>query len=81
MNRIVCLATALTMSLTALVLVTPLALAHAGEEHANPVSSVLHQGSEAIAVTIAIIGLVGVIAWWRGRTAAPQRDDIEEIKH
>ena len=47
--------------------ITSNALAHAGEEHANPVSALLHHGSTGIVTTVIVIGLTGFGFWLYGR--------------
>jgi hypothetical protein len=65
MRQISRLATAVTIVTTTSIILAPVALAHAGEEHTNPIESLLHNGWVSVAVTGLAIGLVAVIVWSR----------------
>jgi heme/copper-type cytochrome/quinol oxidase subunit 2 len=65
--------TTIVLTLITIAILTSNALAHAGEAHADPVTSILHQGSSAVVVTLLIIGLVGTGAWLHRRRSDSNR--------
>lgn len=66
-----------TASLLAFLLASLLALpalAHAGEDHADPLAVILHQDTWIIAIGILAVGTVALSAWWRGRGTGSGRE-------
>jgi hypothetical protein len=69
--------TALTLTFTATLASS--ALAHAGVEHSDPITAILHQGTSAIAITLLIIALVGTAVWLRRRHSSSSQ--VIESEH
>jgi hypothetical protein len=65
--------TTIVLTLTVIAILTSNALAHAGETHADPVTSIIHQGNSAVVVTLLIIGLVGTGALLHRRRSVSSR--------